>query len=160
MRWGVTKKNKKQEDVVLVKKLSGGKTLTVTKDPTPPIARLLSKTFPAYKEHVNKFSNFTLKDGTGSKIGEATFYKDSPESLNLMWVGVKSKHRGNGYASSVLEGVVKFAKEQNLKKLTLEVPGNAPDALHIYEKLGFKKTNVMSVDDDIWGGLTRMELKL
>ena len=44
--------------------------------------------------------------------------------------------------------------------MTLEVPGNSPDARHIYEKLGFVAQEQISGDDDIWGGLTSMKLDL
>lgn len=45
----------------------------------------------------------------------------------------------------------------------MEVPGNAPDARHIYERLGFKEVYTppeMKEDDPIWGGLTNMRLDL
>jgi hypothetical protein len=52
-----------------------------------------------------------------------------------------------------------FGKQQNFEKMTLEVPGNSPDARHIYEKLGFKVTKEADDTDDFWGGLTEMEYK-
>lgn len=155
MKWGV----RKDREVILTKTFKTGETLTVTKDPASPIAKALSKIFPKYKEHQEKISNFTLSDKQGKKIGDASFFKDSPTSLNLMWIGVKANQRGKGYATAVLEGVVNFAKQEKLEKLTLEVPGTSPDALHIYERLGFKTVSQVS-DKDIWGGLTSMELEL
>ena len=59
-----------------------------------------------------------------------------------------------------MSGVVKYAKQEKFKQITLEVPGDSPDARHIYEKLGFKATKVISDEDDVWGGLTQMILKL
>ena len=44
--------------------------------------------------------------------------------------------------------------------MTLEVPGNSPDARHIYEKIGFVAGEQISDEDDIWGGLTKMRLDL
>jgi hypothetical protein len=43
--------------------------------------------------------------------------------------------------------------------MTLEVPGNAPDARHIYTKMGFKVTGEVDggYKDPFWGGLTKME---
>lgn len=59
-----------------------------------------------------------------------------------------------------MRGVIKYAKDNGIDKLTLEVPGASPDALHIYEKLGFKVLDKVtgSTEDDFWGGLTNMEL--
>ena len=53
-----------------------------------------------------------------------------------------------------------MVKLMGSKKLTLEVPGNSPDARHIYEKNGFKVTHEATKaesEDDVWGGLTNME---
>ena len=155
MKWGV----RKEPDVVLRKTLKDGGELKVTKDPPPAIAKFLSKLSPSYKASVDKGAFFTLTDKEGKKVGDASFRQDSPDSLNLSWIGVKSKHRGKGYASAALEGVVKYAQDKGLKRLTLEVPGDSPDARHIYTKLGFKdKPNQKVEIDPYWGGLTEMEL--
>jgi ribosomal protein S18 acetylase RimI-like enzyme len=48
--------------------------------------------------------------------------------------------------------------------VTLEVPGNSPDARHIYTKLGFKVVKEATAkeikNDPVWGGLTDMKLDL
>lgn len=156
MKWG---RRKREDDVVFTRTLKDGGSLTVTKNPDPAVTRFLSAINPKYKENSSKHHSFTLKDRDGTKVGDASFHQDSPDSLNLEWIGVKSKHRGKGYASAALQGAVNYAKDKNLKRLTLEVPGNSPDALHIYEKLGFKKIDSSDLveDDAFWGGLTRME---
>lgn len=61
-----------------------------------------------------------------------------------------------------MKGVKKYAEQEGYDKLTLEVPGNSPNARHIYEKLGFKEVSQLSSkeEDIIWGGLTRMELDI
>lgn len=161
MKWGV-RKDESPSGVVFSKALKDGGSLSVTKNPPSSISRFLSAINPAYRESSAKHHNFTLRDKDGKKVGDASFHQDSADSLNLEWVGVKSAHRGKGYASAALKGVVDFAESKGLKKLTLEVPGNSPDALHIYEKLGFKKTDSSDLvsDDAFWGGLTRMELNV
>lgn len=157
MKWGV----RKDLEVVFTKSLKNGGTLVATKDPTPPIAKVLSKLSSKYRESLESQHHFTLRNSEGKSVGDASFRQDSPDSLNLMWIGVKNKERGKGYASAAVGGVVKYAKDEGFNKLTLEVPGDAPDARHIYEKLGFKDTGVkLGGDDDFWGGLTVMELNI
>ena len=155
MKWGVRK-----DDVAFTKKLKNGGELVATKNPPVGLQKLFSKISPSYRDGLSKIHNFTLRDADGKKVGDASFIEDSPTSLNLMWIGVKGNARGQGYASAAMSGVVNYAKDKGLEKLTLEVPGNSPDALHIYEKFGFKKIdNVTDPEDDFfWGGLTSMEL--
>lgn len=158
MKWGV----RKNADVVLSRNLKGGGKLVVTKEPPSGLAKLIGKVSSTSKAYQEKSHFFSLSDKDGNKVGEANFYQDSPTSLNLVWLGVNKKHRGNGYGSAAISGVVKFAQDKGLEKLTLEVPGNAPDARHIYEKYGFKETRkeVNYDEDDFWGGLTVMELNV
>ena len=58
--------------------------------------------------------------------------------------------------------VINEARKNGFKKMLIEVPGHSPDARHIYEKNGFRVSKKQfNIDgDDIWGGLTRMELDL
>lgn len=100
----------------------------------------------------------------GNHVGEIQLYS-KPENLelNLVWIEIFKKYNGKGYSQSILEAIIKLAKEKGFKKITLEVPGNSPNARHIYEKLGFKEANkgkILGEEDDYWGGLTEMELKL
>lgn len=77
--------------------------------------------------------------------------------INLNWITIDKSSRGNGYASAALSAAKEFGKATGVKKMTLEVPGNAPDARHIYEKLGFKVIKEADRIDPVWGGLTEME---
>jgi len=157
MHWGV---RKSEPDIVATRKLKNGNTLSLIKDPSPPIARLLAKMSPATKARLDNGANFTLRDKDGKKIGDASLFKESKDSMNLVWIGVKGRERGKGYASAAVGAAIEFAKQEGMSKMTLEVPGDSPDARHIYEKFGFKATENLSSDDDVWGGLTAMELKL
>ena len=100
----------------------------------------------------------------GEKVGESSFSKKKNGEINLVWLGVNPEYRGRGYASSVFDAAVEYGRSEGAKKLTLEVPGNAPDARHIYEKRGFKVTKEPTEKekktDIVWGGLTHMALDL
>lgn len=97
----------------------------------------------------------------GRKVGDGSFEKRSKDEMYLNWIGVKPSERGKGYASAMFDTGVAYSKDQGVSKLTLEVPGNAPDARHIYEKRGFKASGPMEGEpDDMWGGLTPMTLDI
>lgn len=103
--------------------------------------------------------NFEIKIGN-KRIGDLELYQETPDSVNVVWLGVDSKRRGNGYATATLMAAAHECKERGYKTMTLEVPGDSPDARHIYEKLGFVAGKQVSDDDDVWGGLTSMKMDL
>lgn len=167
MKWG--KRNSRDsapKDTVKQKtesrsiKLKNGDTLVLDGDRTPPLAKVIARLSPKTRERINNSHSFTLKSSSGKDIGEMFLYKNKPDSLNVMWVEVEPKYRGNGYASGAMKAAVEYAKQQKLKSVTLEVPGVSPDARHIYEKMGFKAGKLISPKGDYWGGLTEMELTL
>jgi len=156
MHWGVRKEEKAPSRRT---KTKDGSEMSFYKQPTPRLARFIAKHSLKAKENIERSLFFTLKDQNGKTIGDMQLYKEGGDELNVIWVGVKNKERGHGYATAAMLGAIQIAQESKLKKVTLEVPGNAPDAHHIYKKLGFKEIGGMS-EDDIWGGLTRMQLDL
>lgn len=173
MKWGVRKKretNGRNKSSNKAANATETKTRTVTtkqgteisfsKDKTPALTKLIAKMSPKVRELLENSENMTIKGPDGKTVGQMQLYKERKDSLNVVWVGVKNKERGKGYASAAMRGAVQFAMENNMKQVTLEVPGNSPDALHIYEKMGFKKGKSISDDDDVWGGLTEMKLDL
>lgn len=174
MKWGVThqigptgrvtgvREPKPEPVLVLTKKFSTGDSVSIYQDPPSGFVQLLSRHFKSYKEEQEKLKSFTFKDKDGTKVGDASFVRSSPDSLYLEWLGIKKDHRGKGYATAAMEGVKEYARHENIKKLTLEVPGNAPDARHIYEKMGFEFDGAADYKNDkrdaIWGGLYNMTL--
>lgn len=48
----------------------------------------------------------------------------------------KPQYRGNGYMQALVTEVLQCAKENGFSDLTLTT--NTPDAMHIYEKVGFR----------------------
>lgn len=76
---------------------------------------------------------------------------------NLNWISTKSKQQGKGYAQTMMDHVIKYSKDRNGSlTMSLEVPDDDLNALHIYEKYGFKN------DGKRWDdyGLTGMKRKL
>jgi len=98
--------------------------------------------------------------GVDKAIGDVTIFQESEDSVNIAWLGINNKYRGHGYASDTMDSIIDYVKKNGYKQMTLEVPGNSPDARHIYEKKGFKSLGSISDEDDVWGGLTAMRLDL
>ncbi len=165
MRWGVRRESgssglKTLGPDKIVLKTKGGDTLTLLKASPTPIHKILAKVSPNYKKAYAEGAFLNIHDKAGKKVGDAQVWKKSDDELYLNWITIKSSARGQGYATAALKAAEKFGSQQGFKKMTLEVPGDAPDARHIYEKLGFKVTKEISAQgDDVWGGLTEMEYK-
>ncbi|MCH5321268.1 MAG: GNAT family N-acetyltransferase [Eubacterium sp.] len=54
----------------------------------------------------------------------------------IVSVYTKPVFRGNGYQQRLIKYMLEFAKTQGFNDITLTT--NTPDAIHIYEKVGFK----------------------
>lgn len=168
MKWGVRKerhaveKRYKLGPNQIKVKAKNGTEISLDKNAAPAIQRLLAK--HGNKAAINFITNQTdyTISANGKKIGSASIEARKNHELYLNWINVKTAERGNGYATAILTGCKAVSKELGYKKLTLEVPGNSPDAEHIYSKLGFKDAGML--DDpgkvDVWGGLKKMELRL
>lgn len=164
MKWGVRKEKPttKTSSISLKGKTKYGDSITMAGKPTSKFTKFLAAVSPGIKKSVNATELMTIKDKTGKSVGELQLFKESKDSLNVVWVGINDKHEGLGYGQAAMKASIKHAKKTGMKKVTLEVPGNSPNARHIYEKLGFKETKVITTpkEDPTWGGLTGMELLL
>lgn len=161
MRWGHRKAYKKtqpKEPIVTTTKY--GDVISMNTDPTNNFVKFLAKHSPRVKDNVERSDYFSIRDSSGKNIGEMELYRESKNSMNVVWVGIRNDQRGKGYAQAAMIAAVEIAKKRNMSKVTLEVPGNSPDAKHIYSKLGFKELETISDENDVWGGLTKMELNL
>ena len=166
MKWGVRKDRDKgstrssaSRDII-VTKTKTGEQLVVSKSPTPAFTRFVAKLSPAVRDDIAR-SDICKIQAKGKTVGDLHLYKESKDSINVVWVSISKRNEGQGYGSAVMKGVVDYAKKQGLKQVTLEVPTTSPNARHIYEKLGFKATGeILGDENDVWGGLTKMRLDL
>ncbi len=152
---GMKRGVRKDREVVLTRPLPNGNSLTVYREPPSLIASAIARKFP--NSSAAKLTHFDLRDSSGKTVGNATIFKEDADTLNLMWIGVNRKARGQGIAQACIKGMSDFAKAEGFKRHTLEAPGISPDARHIYEKFGFKEVGKQTEADDFWGGLTIME---
>lgn len=138
-----------------------GETLFLTEDKKTKLASFLASTSKKIKDQQQRTLNMTIRNKEGKPVGTLDLYNEDHGSLNVAWVHVTKGNQGRGYGSAVIKDVVQMAKSKGYKKITLEVPGSSPDALHIYEKNGFKVVKQLTPEDEpVWGGLTAMELNL
>ena len=166
MKWGVRRKRESKdrytpsERITLTGKIKSGKTITAKQLEEPKIANFLAKHNLKMRKQVEATKNMDLFDDKGSKIGNMQLFHESPTSLNVVWITVNNKQRGRGYAQTAMKMAEDYARKSGANQMTLEVPGDSPDARHIYEKQGFEVVGRISSEDDIWGGLTAMRKKL
>lgn len=155
MKWGIRRKAAKETRHLKTK--NGLDVDLVRKDPSI-IARALGKMSPKIKKQQQSYYGYSIKVGK-KIIGDLQLDKTSAKELNVVWITVNKKYKGQKIAQAVMNDVLKKGSELGVSKVTLEVPGISPDARHIYEKNGFKKNKRISNDDDVWGGLTSMTYK-
>lgn len=136
-----------------------GVEVTLQKQPTSLIAKVVGKLSKKSREYQEKSDFMDVKVG-GKTVGDLQLYREDKKSINVVWVSIDEGHEGQGYGKAVMQAVVDHAKKQGLDRVTLEVPGISPNARHIYESLGFESKGLISDENDSWGGLTAMELKL
>lgn len=159
-RYDVDEIVRQREGLKINSKTSSGTEVMLDHNHTPAFTKFMARHNEKVRELLKDSKSFKIT-ANGKIVGEMDLYKESPDSLNIVWVGVNEKHEGHGYGTAAMKGAIQYAKQTGCKQVTLEVPGNSPNARHIYEKLGFKSTGETLGDtDDVWGGLTKMRLDL
>lgn len=122
--------------------------------------KTLSKDFSCYAEEFADVTKKHLTDKLNKSIYFAIMYLDNEpiamcalEELSelpqitvcsdkngrhccLVSVYTKPEYRGNGYQQQLIKYLLEFAKTEGFNDITLTT--NTPDAIHIYEKAGFK----------------------
>lgn len=168
MHWGVRKERAKNLQPLIkadiTRTTSNGDQFTLAQSPPGKIQKALAAASQNYANRFGTQAYLSIKDKNGKKIGDINFWNDGKDTLYINWITVKKSARGHGYASAVMRSAEEHARTAGMKRMTLEVPGNSPDARHIYEKMGFKVTHEPTPkeakNDPMWGGLTEMEKKL
>jgi ribosomal protein S18 acetylase RimI-like enzyme len=171
MKWGVRKERAKNLTSGMVtrtitRSTKNGDTFTLHPSPPSKLQKALAFASKNYADdHANQ-SYLTVKDKHGKKIGQTNFWvkEHEPQTLYVNWISVEKSARGRGYAAAIMRSTEEIARSKGMKKMALEVPGNAPDARHIYTQMGFRVTKEADPEeakrDPVWGGLTEMEKHL
>ena len=95
------------------------------------------------EELLSNYSYFiTIKlDKTNEIIGFAGF-KKTLDTADIMNIVVRKDFRNKKIGKKILSTLIKKAKEQNIKKIFLEVNSKNLPALKLYENIGFKKIGI------------------
>ena len=64
------------------------------------------------------------------------------DEADIMNIVTRKDCRNLGIGTYIFEQLLRLAKENEIKKITLEVNENNSSAIHLYEKFGFKKIAV------------------
>jgi ribosomal protein S18 acetylase RimI-like enzyme len=171
MHWGVRKERQPKPELKnlladgpITRTTKNGDEFTLSQTPPNWLQKGLAAASKSYREQYKNSAYLSIKDKDGKKIGAANFWHKGPDTVYLNWITINKHSRGNGYAGAVLAAAEEHSRAAGKKKMVLEVPGDAPDARHIYEKMGFKVTSQPTAkeakNDTLWGGLTAMEKDL
>lgn len=159
-RYAVDEIVRERDALKINSKTSKGTEVMLDHNHTPAFTKFLTRHNEKVRDLLTNSKSFKIT-ANGEIVGEMDLYKESPDSLNVVWVGVSKKHEGRGYGTAAMKGAIQYAKQTGCKHVTLEVPAISPNARHIYENLGFKPTGeILGDSDDAWGGLTKMRLDL
>lgn len=159
MKWGVRKQDVSKSDEIaqlkekpIVRTTKNGDVLTLSSRPPDTILRAIALVHPGSRRRIQNGAFLDISDKKGKKVGTASFWHEDKDTMHLAFIKIEKSERGKGYATEMLKAAAEYGKRTGKKKMTLEVPFDAPDARHIYEKLGFKVTK--EAGDDV---LTEME---
>ncbi len=85
-----------------------------------------------------------VDDETKAKVG-ILWLGSIQEAPDMIWVydiEIDQKQRGKGYGTAALKLAEEKARELGKKRIGLQVFGHNKDALRLYERLGYKATNI------------------
>ena len=97
-------------------------------------------------------------DETKEIIGYAGVFAPGAAEADILTVGVVPAHRGKGIAKALMALITHWAKTQGSTAMMLEVKVDNPEAIGLYESLGYAKLNVRK--DYFGAGLDAQVMRL
>jgi ribosomal-protein-alanine N-acetyltransferase len=97
-----------------------------------------------YKEEFSSPTRYFVVavDEAQSIIGYAGVFAPGQAEADILTVGVVPQHRGKGVAKALMALITEWAKGQGSIAMMLEVKIDNPEAIGLYESLGYAKLNV------------------
>ena len=81
-------------------------------------------------------------DEQQSIVGYAGVFAPGAAEADILTVGVVPEHRGKGIAKALMALITDWAKMQGSTAMMLEVKVDNPEAIGLYESLGYSKLNI------------------
>lgn len=97
-------------------------------------------------------------DETKTIIGYAGVFAPGHAEADILTVGVVPNHRGKGIAKALMALITDWAKAQGSTAMMLEVKVDDPEAIGLYESLGYSKLNLRK--DYFGAGLDAQVMRL
>lgn len=94
---------------------------------------------------VNSDNNhlFSILNETNEVIGIIWLNKKENNSSFIYDINIHENYQGKGYGHRAMKEIEGVAKTLGLDKIDLHVFGHNERAINLYEKLGYKATNIM-----------------
>lgn len=107
-------------------------------------------------------ANYTLKNSQGNKIGELSLISKNADTAYIDWITIDKSQRGKGYATDVINDLLKTARDSGYSKVELNA---LKDPRPLYERIGFtykdmSKVNIMERITSFELGCKHMEYDL
>ncbi len=97
-------------------------------------------------------------DEAQSIVGYAGVFAPGAAEADILTVGVVPEHRGKGIAKALMGLITDWAKVQGSTAMMLEVKVDNPEAIGLYESLGYSKLNIRK--DYFGAGLDAQVMRL
>ncbi|MEN9736706.1 MAG: hypothetical protein RL129_1417 [Actinomycetota bacterium] len=97
-------------------------------------------------------------DESQSIVGYAGVFAPGAAEADILTVGVVPEHRGKGIAKALMALITDWAKVQRSTAMMLEVKVDNPEAISLYESLGYSKLNIRK--DYFGAGLDAQVMRL
>lgn len=94
------------------------------------------------KNELNCTNSYFLVARENNKIIGFAGLKKILDEADIMNIVVRKDSRSQGIGSKLLENLIIYAKDTNLKTLNLEVNENNFSAIHLYYKFGFNYVGI------------------
>ena len=88
---------------------------------------------------------FVLENGEAK--GTCALLKIDEKTFELVKMAVAKSARGKGLANHLMQAAIDWARQQNAKKIFLESGTKLTTAIKLYEKFGFKTTQLGAIEN-------------
>lgn len=82
-----------------------------------------------------------LEDAEGNLLGTVGLYPVNEQTVELRKMYFDKKLRGKGFGKKTLEKMIEEARRHGFRRIYLETNSVLKEAIHLYEKFGFKPTD-------------------